>query len=288
MKPAEQGLVQSVRQRLLNRSRETGADYSLLLTRYAVERLLYRLSRSEHVDAFVLKGAMLFAVWTGELYRPTRDIDLLGFGEPSEARLVAMFRDVCNQVVEDDGMAYDAGSVTTALIRDEDAYAGIRLRLIAKLGNARISLQVDVGFGDVVIPEARIESFPALLELPGPQIRVYSPESVVAEKMEAIVSLGIANSRMKDFHDIWVLLKQFELNDALLAAAIKATFDRRRTPMPKAEPLGLTDEFASDLNKQRQWAAFLRRSGLPEDRKLSTVVEMIRERLGRFIVGHAG
>ena len=171
---------------------------------------------------------MLFTVWTGALHRPTRDLDLLGFGEPSEERLVGVFRNICDQAVDDDGMIFGANSVTAAPIRDEHAYAGIRLHFAAQLGNARINLQVDVGFGDVVTPEARTETYPTLLDQPAPQLRVYSRESVIAEKLEAMVSLGMANSRMKDFYDAW-LLQQFELDDTVLAAAIRATFERRRT-----------------------------------------------------------
>jgi len=279
VKSAEHGVTQSVRQRLLNRSRETGEDYNLLLTRYAVERLLYRLSQSEHADAFVLKGAMLFTVWTGALHRPTRDLDLLGFGDPSEERLVDVFRNICDQAVDNDGMIFDANSVTAAPIRDEHAYAGIRLRLAAKLGNARINLQVDVGFGDVVTPEARTETYPTLLDQPSPRLRVYPPESVVAEKLEAMVSLGMANSRMKDFYDMWVLLQQFDLDGAGLAAAIQATFERRRTTIPSSVPLAFTDEFAGDSDKQRQWIGFLKRSGLPHTHKLLAVVHTLRDRL---------
>ena len=279
MSPAEQGVAQSVRQRLLNRSRETGEDYNLLLTHYAVERLLYRLSRSEYVNDFVLKGAMLFTVWTGALHRPTRDLDLLGFGEPSEERLIGVFRNLCNQAVDDDGMRFDANSVSAAPIRDEHAYAGIRLRIEAKLGNARLNVQVDVGFGDVVTPEAATEAYPTLLDQPAPRLRVYTPESVIAEKLEAIVSLGMANSRMKDFYDTWVLLQQFELHDAVLATAIRATFERRRTTIPSGVPLGLTDEFAGDPDKQRQWVGFLRRSGLAHTQELLAVVRTLRDRL---------
>jgi hypothetical protein len=181
VRPAEHGIVQSVRQRLLNRSRESGEDYNLLLTRYAIERLLYRLTQSEHANDFILKGAMLFTVWTGAMHRPTRDLDLLGFGEPSEDRLIGVFRNVCEQTVDDDGMAFDGNTITAAPIREEQAYAGIRLRIAAKLGNARLNLQIDVGFGNVVTPEARTETYPTLLDQPAPELRLYSPESVVAE-----------------------------------------------------------------------------------------------------------
>ena len=287
MSPAEHGITQSVRQQLLNRSRGSGENYNLLLTRYAVERLLYRLSQSAHADAFVLKGAMLFTVWTGALHRPTRDLDLLGFGEPSEERLVGVFCDVCGQAVEDDGMTFDESSVTAAPIRDEHAYAGIRLRMAAKLGQAQLNLQVDVGFGDVVMPDARFEAYPTLLDQPAPRLLVYSRESVVAEKLETMVSLGMANSRMKDFYDAWVLLERFEIDDAVLAAAIRATFECRRTPTPTTVPLALTAEFAGDPNKQRQWAGFLRRSGLPQTHELLAVANGLWDRLGPLLIGRS-
>ena len=285
MRPAEHGIAHSVRRRLLNRSRDKGEDYNLLLTRFAVERLLYRLSQSEHADAFVLKGAMLFTVWTGALHRPTRDLDLLGFGDPSEERLVRVFCDVCGQAVDGDGMTFDADSVTAGPIRDEHAYAGIRLHIGAKLGNARINLQVDVGFGDVVTPEATTETYPTLLDQPAPRLRMYSPETVVAEKLESMVSLGMANTRMKDFYDVWVLLREFDLDDAVLAAAIRATFDRRHTTISSAVPLALSDEFAGDPDKQRQWAGFLQRSGLPHTHKLTAVVHALRDRLVPLLIG---
>lgn len=279
MRPAEKGIAQSVRQRLLNRARKTGEDYNLLLNRYAIERLLYRLSQSQHADQFVLKGAMLFTVWTGALHRPTRDLDLLGFGEPSEERLIGIFREICNQAVVEDGMRFEAETITGAPIREENAYAGIRLRIRAALGNAQLNVQVDVGFGDVITPGAVITRYPTLLDQPAPQLGMYTPESVIAEKLEAIVSLGQANSRMKDFHDVWVLLREFTQEDAAIARAIQATFERRGTTIPSDVPLGLTEEFARDPARQKQWAAFLRRSGLDETPSLLAVVDILRERL---------
>ncbi len=276
--------MHSVRQRLLNRSRATGEDYNLLLSRYAVERLLYRLSQSNHADEFILKGAMLFAAWTGSLHRPTRDLDLLGFGEPSAARLVEIFHTICEQRVDEDGMAFDAESVVATPIRDEHLYAGLRLRIASRLGNARIDLQVDVGFGDVVTPDAERNAYPTLLDLPAPRLRMYPPETVVAEKLEAMVSLGITNSRMKDYYDTWLLLDQFELKDEKLAAAIRATFERRGTSAPQGIPLGLSEEFAQDSGKQAQWAGFLKRSNLAPSIDLPAVVNAIRQRLLPLLV----
>lgn len=273
----------SARQRLLNRSRETGKDYNLLLTWFGIERLLYRLSRSEHADQFILKGAMLFAAWTGKVYRPTRDLDLLGFGDPSAERLVSVFRGLCQTAAEDDGLRFDADSVSCEPIRDDQEYGGMRVKLLGFLGNARISLQVDVGFGDAVTPEARRTKFPTLLDHPAPVVRAYPVETVVAEKFEAMVSLGMANSRMKDFYDAWILLGEFELDDATLAQAIGATFERRRTAIPAALPVTFSDEFVSDPMKQSQWSGFLGRSGLSADLQFAEVVAAIRRRLAPLI-----
>lgn len=273
----------SARQRLLNRSRETGEDYNLLLTRFGIERLLYRLSRSEHADRFVLKGAMLFAAWTGKLYRPTRDLDLLGFGDPSAERLVSVFRSLCHEVVEEDGVRFDADTVSCEPIRDDQEYGGMRVRLLGFLGNARINLQVDVGFGDAVTPEARRTEFPTLLDHPAPVVRTYPMETVVAEKFEAMVSLGMANSRMKDFYDAWILLRDFALDDRILAQAIGATFERRHTALPTAMPVSFTDEFVGDPMKQSQWNGFLGRSGRSADLQLAEVVAAIRQRLAPLI-----
>ena len=283
MRPQDTAAGKSVRQRLLNRSRKSGEDYNLLLTRFGVERLLYRLSRSDQADQFILKGAMLFDVWTGKIHRPTRDLDLLGFGEPSVEGLVSIFRSLCQCVVEDDGLLFDADAVTCEPIRDEQAYGGMRVKLMAYLGKARISLQIDVGFGDAVTPKATLIQFPTLLDHPAPRIRAYPPETVVAEKIQAMVSLGIANSRMKDFYDVWVLLHNFELDRAMLARAIRATFERRQTPMPTAMPVAMSEDFIADPAKQSQWRGFLGRSGLPGDLTLKEVVNTLRERLAPLL-----
>jgi len=275
--------ARSTRQRLLNRSRETGDDYNLLLTWFGVERLLYRLSRSEHADAFILKGAMLFAAWTGTTYRPTRDLDLLGFGDASAERLVSLFCGLCATRVEDDGLRFDPETVTCEPIRDEQVYGGMRVKLLAFLGNARISLQIDIGFGDVVTPEAKLTEFPTLLDHPAPVIRAYPVETVVAEKLEAIVSLGMGNSRMKDFYDLWVLTREFDLDNAVVAEAIQATFKRRQTPIPATLPVALSEEFTADPTKPAQWTGFLTRSGLAADLELADVVAVIRDRFAPLI-----
>ena len=261
-KPAN--LAVSVRQRLLNLSVSRGEDPNLTLTRYALERLLYRLAHSEYAGQFILKGAMLFALWMKSEHRPTRDLDLLGFGEASNERLTAIFQRFCDVEVEPDGLTFDVRSVQVAEIREGQTYQGQRVKLIGLLGTARIPLKIDVGFGDAVTPEAKEIDYPTLLDLPAPRIRAYPPETVVAEKLQAMVALGMQNSRMRDFYDLWIIARQFSFEGATLVTAIGATFNRRRTDLPLTVPTGLSDEFATDEHKMTQWKAFLARSQLEE------------------------
>ncbi len=270
-------LAASVRQRLLNLSITQREDPHLTLTRYALERLLYRLAQSQYAGQFILKGAMLFVLWTKSAHRPTRDLDLLGFGEASGERLTAVFQELCGVVVEPDGLEFDPDSIRVAEIREGQSYQGQRVKLIARLGNANIPAQVDIGFGDVVTPEAQAIDYPTLLNLPAPRIRAYPPETVVAEKLQALVDLGMQNSRMKDFYDLWIIARQFSFEGPTMVAAVRATFERRATTLPKTVPTGLSEEFATDEQKNKQWRAFLERTQLPErDPGLSQVVNDLR------------
>lgn len=269
-------LPASVRQRLLNRSRERGEDFNYLLTRYANERLLYRIASSRYRDQFVLKGAALFEVWSDDSYRATRDIDLLGFGDATTDRLEQIFRELCAVEVEPDGLTMLAGSVRAEEIAGLEAYGGVRMRLIADLDGARISLQVDVGFGDVITPDATEADFPTLLDFPAPRLRAYPRETVVAEKFEAMVRFGLANTRLKDFYDLWTLARIFPFGGALLSRALAATFTQRGTPLPAETPTALGPEFVDDPAKQRQWTAFLRRTGLDETIALADVADLLR------------
>jgi predicted nucleotidyltransferase component of viral defense system len=275
----------SVRQRLLNLSRKTGEDFHLLLTRYAVERLLFRLSHSEHNESFVLKGAMLFALWTGEMHRPTRDLDLLGFGDPGEEQLRNVFRALCNVPGADDGVAFREDSVSVAPIREDQEYGGQRVKLEMTLEQARIDLQVDIGFGDAITPGAEMVDFPTLLGTETPRLRAYPKETVVAEKLEAMVKLGLANTRMKDFYDLLVMSQTFSFQAATLSEAIAATFARRRTEIPEGVPVALTDVFAEDDAKNKQWGAFLARSGL--EARVGTLDSVV-EALAMFLVSPLG
>jgi predicted nucleotidyltransferase component of viral defense system len=243
-------------------ARKQGEDFQLVLTRYVIERLLFRLSRSSHRDEFILKGAMLFRVWTNHIHRPTRDLDLLSRSAPSLEALTRVFRDICALTVQDDGLTFDAATVSAERIKEDQEYEGVRVGCRAQLGQARIDLQIDVGFGDAVVPRALRVNYPAMLEFPAPVLRAYPRETVVAEKFQAMVLLGIANSRMKDFFDLWTLANTFEFDGASLCRAIQATFNRRKTALPPAPPLALTAEFGADVAKVRQWEAFIRKGKL--------------------------
>ena len=269
-------IAASVKARLQNVAGKRGEDFNLLLLRYGIERLLFRLSQSPYADRFVLKGAMLFVIWDEKTHRPTRDLDLLGFGPSEKDDLLQIFKAVAAIPVVDDGLIFDPASVRAEEIREGNAYGGIRVRLMGKLGSAEVPVQIDVGVGDVVTPAPVKASFPALLDFPAPQVRTYPVYTVVAEKFEAMVKLGTANTRMKDFHDIWFLAQRFELDRMILRQAIEATFARRQTKhLPLPEPL--TEALANDPAKQAQWTAFLRRNGLTSaPAEFSEVVSELR------------
>jgi len=276
VKKAVVNLSASVRQRLLNLASERKEDFGLVLTRYGLERFLYRLSVSPHRDLFVLKGALLLQVWTGETYRPTRDLDLLGKETPNQS-YQKIFSDVCSQAVEDDGLSFLSETIRVERIRDEEAYEGVRVLLEARLDNVRIPQQIYVGFGDAIVPAPEELEFPTLLGFPAPRLNAYPKESVVAEKFEAIVTLGMANSRMKDFYDLWVLAQRFQFESATLAAAVRATFATRETVLPATLPLAFQTDFYELPSKQTQWRAFLRKSGLNAESSLEETIRVIRE-----------
>lgn len=252
----------SVRARLAQRALSRGDDFQLVLTRYVNERLLYRLATSRHADRFVLKGAALFTLWAGQPHRATRDIDLLGFGDSGEEHIREVFVEVLRDARADDGVTFDVEGLAVGPIRDDQEYGGVRVTTAAKLAGAQVRVQIDIGFGDAITPGAEPHDFPTLLDFPAPRLRAYPRETVVAEKLEAMVQLGMANSRMKDFFDIVVLSQQFTFDGALLARAIRATFERRRTPLPSGLPVALTPAFANDATKRTQWNAFVRKSGV--------------------------
>lgn len=252
----------SIRDRLLNKARAEKRDYNLMLTRYALERLIYRISISPYRDQFLLKGALLFDLWFDVPHRPTRDVDFLGYGPADIPHLEGVFRELC-AIDANDGIEFQAKTVKAAEIRKEANYAGVRVTLIGVLAGAKCSVQADIGFGDAVVPGPEEVTYPVLLDgNPAPQLRAYPRYTVVAEKLEASVSLGMLNSRMKDYFDLWVLVTYAEFDNAILRKAIQATFERRSTPLPAKLPIGLSDEFANDGQKNKQWLAFLHKNGI--------------------------
>ena len=271
-------LAASVRQRLFNIARQNGEAFELVLTRYALERTLYRLGKSQYHNQFLLKGAMLFAIWGGAPHRPTRDIDLLGFGPSDLPQLQTIFQSICVESVEPDGLAYLPDTVRVSEIREDQEYQGVRVLFETRLGNAIIPIQIDIGYGDAVTPAPEEIAYPTLLDFAPPKLRAYPLYTVVAEKFQAMVWLGIANSRMKDFYDIWVIMQKFSFEGEILAKAIGATFTRRNTKIPTEAPLALTPTFADDTTKQTQWKAFLRRNTLSADNLgLADIIAAIHE-----------
>lgn len=246
----------SVRGRLLNLSRETGQNYNLLLTRYALERLLYRMTQTSHKDRFVLKGAMLITTWFDDPYRPTRDIDLLGFGDPEPEAMLEIFREICS-VELDDGVEFDRDALRVTANREDLAYGGLRLQTNALIGGAKLRIIVDIGFGDAIEPGLEPLELPVLLGQPAPKLRAYARETVVAEKFQAMVMIGQANTRLKDYYDLWVLSQSHAFDEERLARAIAATFERRKTPLPTELPDGLKPAFYEDEAKVAQWRAFV-------------------------------
>jgi len=277
----------SIRARLLNISREQQVDFNRILTSYGLERLLYRLSVSEYRDEFVLKGAMLFSYWSGDGFRATRDVDFLKSGDASLAYLTRVFTHLCGQANESlDGLIFDADSVHADKIREGNAYGGIRVSIKATLAKARIAIQADVGIGDIITPVAETIEFPTLLDMPSPVMRAYPVETVIAEKFEAMVHLGMANSRMKDFYDIWAICQFMNPDQEVLATAIANTFARRGTVLPTDTPLALTDEFSANAIKQKQWIAFVRRAAVANNARqtLQETVADIRPFLMRTLI----
>jgi predicted nucleotidyltransferase component of viral defense system len=255
-------IAASVRQRLKNLASVQGEDFQAILTRYCLERLLFRLSQSSYRDIFILKGALLFSIWSEQPHRATRDLDLLGRGDNNLSNLEQIWKEICQVTVDLDGLEFDPNTVTSQKIKEHQEYEGVRITVDANLAETRtrLKLQVDIGFGDAVVPAPNYVDYPTLLDYMAPNIQVYQKETVVAEKFQAMVSLGIANSRMKDFYDLWYLAMNFEFDGEILSQAMKATFSRRRTPLPKSNPLALTEEFFEDKDKLKQWQAFLNKT----------------------------
>ncbi|HSS78775.1 MAG TPA: nucleotidyl transferase AbiEii/AbiGii toxin family protein [Thermoanaerobaculia bacterium] len=255
-------LSASVAARLLNRAKQTGDAYQTLLTSFCFERFLYRLGVSGIRERFVLKGAMLLRLWSDQPYRATRDLDLLRKGDGSFEAIRSDVRAICTAKVEADAVVFDPDSIRIETIRAEDEYSGIRATLLARCGTARLTLQIDLGLGDSVWPAPQSCVYPALLDFPPPHVLAYPREAVVAEKLEAMVVLGNRNSRIKDFFDLHYLASHFDFDRMTLTGAIRRTFERRRTPIPNEEPIGLTPAYWENPSRPAQVKAFVRRAGL--------------------------
>lgn len=262
MKDKRKNVAQSVRDRLKAAASRLKLDYNLILVRYVLERLLFRLSASRHKDRFALKGAMLFVAWTEDVIRPTRDLDLLGFGESEIEEIRGAFADILGTQVPDDGVVFDMNALEAEPIRADQLYDGVRVFALAFVGTARVPVQIDIGFGDAVTPGLDERDYPTLLDMPAPRLKTYPRETVVAEKLEAIISIGTRTSRMKDFYDLFCLARMFEFDGETLSTAIRATFDRRGTEVPTEPPSALSSEFAQDADVNDRWTAFVRRTPL--------------------------
>lgn len=281
-------LPASVRDRLLARSRDVGEDFNATLTRYAIERLLFRLGLSRYAALFVVKGAVLFDLWPGVPRRPTQELDLLGLGPASLPHLESVFRELCGIAVAD-GIVFDPGSVRAALVREDARHHGIRLTMMAKLDGARCRVRVNISFGDRVTPAANDATLPPMLpELGAARVHAYPPETVVAEKLDAIAWFGLANSRVQDYLDLWTVARHLAFDGRVLAGAIATTFHRRGTGWPGATPDGLGEAFARDAVKREQWHGFLQKHALAAPR-LEDVVEAVRAFvLPAALAAHAG
>ena len=267
--------AESIRQRLLNLARERGENFDYVLRQYVIQRLLYRLSQTDYQKQFLLKGAQLFWLWNKDFHRPTRDVDLLGFGDNDVQVLVRAFQEICSVKIAD-GLQFDTGNIEGLEIKEDDMYQGVRITGFAELARARIPFQVDIGFGDIVTPEPEVASMPSFLDMPEAEIRVYPVYTVLAEKFQAMVYLGLANSRMKDFYDVWFIASGMDLDGTLLAEAIKATFARRDTSVTTA-PLEIFEEaFAGDKSKNAQWNAFINKNALTNELTFANMIQKLK------------
>jgi predicted nucleotidyltransferase component of viral defense system len=271
-------LAASLRAKLLNHARDTKQDFQFVLDRWIGERFLFRLGQSKRREQFVLKGATLFLIWKGQLPRPTRDVDLLGYGSAQVEDVISYIKEICSLEV-DDGIVFDLNQIEGQPIREDAEYQGVRVWVPASLDNAKSKLQIDIGFGDAVDPAAEEKELPVILKMEPAKIKAYPPEVAIAEKLQAMVHLGMANSRMKDFFDIWLLSQEQSFLMSRLQTAITATFERRKTQLPDGRPSALSDEFLLDKDKNTQWKAFLERTHWP-----AVELKKVGEALAQFLI----
>lgn len=268
----------SIRTRLKNKAKETNRPFAEILQYYGMERFLYRFSRSKYADKFILKGALLFTVWQVPERRTTLDIDFLARYDNKVASIETVVRDICKVPVDSDGLIFDSETVQGRKIKEDADYEGVRVKFIGFLERSRIHMQIDVGFGDIIYPKPQVIDYPTILSLPKPHFKGYPVESVVSEKFEVMVKLGLLNSRMKDFYDIWLMIRQFNFNGSDFAEALKRTFEHRKTNIPEGKPLFAEEIYDEKSDRQALWKAFLRKSNIkhtPE--KLAMIAREIED-----------
>ena len=284
MKKDIKNIPASIRAKLQNKAKENNRPFSEILQYYGMERFLYRFSRSRYVDRFVLKGALLFTVWQIPERRATLDIDFLAHFDNQVTSIEKVIRDVCEIPIVSDGLIFNPENVKGQKIKEDADYEGVRIKLVGFLERARIPMQIDIGFGDIIYPKSETIDYPVILDLPKPRLKGYPVESVVSEKFEAMVKLGLLNSRMKDFYDIWLMMRQFDFNNSKLAEAVRRTFEHRKTSLPQNKPLFAAEIYDEKSDRQTLWKAFLKKGDIkhaPES--LATVARKIEEFLNKAI-----
>jgi predicted nucleotidyltransferase component of viral defense system len=284
MNAEKRNLPASIHQKLLNKARQSGRSFNEILQYYAIERLLYRLSISEYSELFILKGALMFNAWGLTNLRPTRDIDLLGHTQNTIDSVLKIFQDLSKLEAQPDGLEFDRAHIQSERIKEDADYEGIRITMPARLGKTRLTTQIDIGFADVITPAPERLDYPTILDLPAPHLYGYPPETVIAEKFQAMTVLGIANSRMKDFYDIWMLITNFEFESTVIQSAIERTFQNRGTELPTEKHIVFSDEFAE--NKRDLWNAFSKKIRDENAVPMNQIVAIMREFF--FPVLHAG
>ena len=271
MKKEKKDIAASIHQRLLDKAKKSGRSFNELLQYYTIERFIFRLAQSPFEEKYLLKGALMFFAWNTELPRPTKDVDLLGKIDNSLDTVIDSMKKICQQKVVQDGITFHPEAISATRITEDVEYEGVRVRIKGNLGTIRLSLQIDIGFGDEIVPKTTKFTYPTILGTPAPTIRGYSKESIISEKFQAMVKLGVLNSRMKDFYDIWLLSQQFDFNGKTLSTALRNTFDNRKTEII-SNPIVFQESFVSDKGKQKQWQAFIQRTRLTNAPKSFTEV----------------
>lgn len=278
MKKDIKNIQASVRAQLKNKTKESNCSFSEILQYYAIERFLYRLGCSEYADKFILKGALMFTVWQVPERRTTLDIDFATHFDNKIASIERVIKNVCKLPVVPDGLIYDVETIKGYKIKEDAQYEGVRIKFRAFLERTRITMQIDVGFGDIIYPKAKLINYPVILNFPEPHLKVYSAESVISEKFEAMVKFSLLNSRMKDYYDIWLMMRKFDFKGSKLVEALKRTFQHRKTSLPQGKPLFAEEIYDDRSDRQTLWKAFLRKGEIknaPE--KLGTTAREIEK-----------